>query len=379
MVLATTLIGVVPLAISACGSSGSTTTKSSSPAQSATSGAQSTCVAQADAALKSYSAIPTTLPSDFTSLSKPAVTGKTLIYVAQSGIPSDQRVATAVGEAGKATGWTVKIIQATPTVEDINSKLMQAIAQKPAAVVLEGWPIAAIAQSVAAAKAAGIVVVSAAIGDVPTGPTGYAAVSNAPASYALVGKLSADWVLRDSNCNAHVAFISTPYSVLKMESDAFAKTLTATCSACKSTYHEVQNSDLGTPAQTAAIVSAVQADPSIKYVALSGGDLAAGVAAALAQAGITGIHIIGNSPGNASLAALRNGTEDMWLAPGGLGVYGWVIFDSLLRVLDTGKAFPGFLQPYTMLTKANVPANANEDSNFPANYKTLFRTLWKVG
>jgi ABC-type sugar transport system substrate-binding protein len=380
LVVATALVAVLPLAISACTSQGSTTTKSSSAGQSATttSGAPSACVAHADAALKPYETIPTTLPSAFTPLSKQAVTGKTLIYIAQSGIPSDQRVAISVEDAGKAAGWTVQVVQATPTVEDLNAKFMQAVGKKPAAIMVEGWPIAAIAQSVAAAKSAGIVVVNAAIADVPTGPPGYAAVSNGPASYALVGNLEADWVLRESNCNAHVAFIGTPYAVFTTNADAFTKTLTTACSVCKSTTSVIQNSNLGTPAQTTAVVSAVQADPSIKYVVLATGDLAAGVAAALTQAGISGVHIIGNSPGNADFAGLRNGTEEMWLTPGGLGVYGWVLFDSLLRVFDTGRAFPGFPQPYTILTKANVPANANQDSNFPANYKTEFRALWKV-
>jgi ABC-type sugar transport system substrate-binding protein len=380
-VVAAALIAVVPLAISACSSSGSSGPKTNSSAQSGatTSGASSACVAQAAAALKPYEAIPTTLPSAFTPLSKPAVSGKTLIYVAQSGIASDQRVASSVGAAAKAAGWKMQIVQANPTVEDINAKLMAAVGKKPAAIMIEGWPIAAIAQSVAAAKAAGIALINAAIGDVPTGPTGYAAVSNGSSSYALVGDLQADWVLRQSNCNTHAVFVGSPYDVFTTQAKAFTKTLTTACSNCKSTTRVIQNSDLGTPAQTAAIISAVQADPSIKYVVLASGDIGDGLVAALAQAGITGIHIVGNSPHTADIAGLRNGTEEMWLTPGGLGLYGWVLFDSLLRVIDTGKAFPGFPQPYTILTKANVPADANEDSNFPSNYQSLFRTLWKVG
>lgn len=372
---------VAALALSACSSSSSSSSSAGGNTSKSAAGGStsaSACVSNASAYLKPFLTIPTTLPAQFTPLSKKPAPGKKVIFLASS-IPYEQVLAKSAQQAAAAVGWTSRTINFAPTVEDVNAKFQQAISDKPDVILFNGWPIAAVRQSVAAAKAAGILVVDSAVTDEPTGSgtTGFAATSDGPASYQQTAKILASWVLQDSNCNANVATFSLPYAVFSVQNAQFVKTLKAACPSCKASYHLLQNTAVGTSAATTAIVSAIQADPSIKYVNVVVGTLASGLSAALKQGGLSGVKIVGEGPAAADYAALRNGSEAMWVASSA-PINAWDMMDAALRVFDTGKPFPGFVEPNTMLTSSNVPANASDTSAYPANYVNLYKTLWKV-
>jgi ABC-type sugar transport system substrate-binding protein len=81
--------------------------------------------------------------------------------------------------------------------------------------------------------------------------------------------------------------------------------LSSKCPDCKVTYNEIQPKDLGSPAATNAMVSKLQADPSIKYAYTIIGNVAAGLTTALSQANITGVKIFGQVPDENAIKALR--------------------------------------------------------------------------
>src|SRR5439155_10460973 len=137
------------------------------------------------------------------------------------------------------------------------------------------------------------------------------ATSDGPASYQQTAQIEANWILKDSGCHANVATFSLPYDVFGVQNKQFVQTLHAACPTCTTSYHVLQNSAVGTSAATAAIVSAIQSDPSIKYVNLIVGSLAPGLSAALKQGGLSGVKILGEGPAATDYAALRNGSEAM--------------------------------------------------------------------
>jgi ABC-type sugar transport system substrate-binding protein len=362
---------IAALVISGCSTSDTTATGSTGD-----NAPMSDCAKSAAANLKPFERIPTQLPADFTPLAAAPETGKKIIYLSSS-IPYEQTLARSLAEAADAVGWSAEALNFEPTVEDLNAKFAQAISENPDVIAVNGWPIAAIQQSVDAAKRAGIVVAIAAVTDVPKDATGFAATSNGTSSFKQTGDIQANWVAKDSDCTAHVAQFSLPYDVFQAQNTQFEKTLETVCPDCQTSYTELQNTDVGTPAATNAIVSAIQADPSIKYVGVPVGALAAGLQPAFAQAGITDVKIIGSAPATADYEALKEGEGAMWVASSA-PMNAWVILDAVLRVFDTGQPFPGFVQPNVMLTPDNIPADATENSAFPTDYQEQFKTIWKV-
>jgi ABC-type sugar transport system substrate-binding protein len=366
---------IAALVVSGC--STSDTTATGSTGSTGDNGPMSDCVKTAAANLKPFERIPTHLPAYFTPLAAAPKPGKKIIYLANSN-PYEQIVAKSLAEAADAVGWSAEAINFEPTVEDLNAKFMQAISQHPDVIATDGWPIAEIQQSVDAAKKAGIVVADGAVTDVPRDTTGFAATMNGASSNQEIADIEANWVAMDSKCTGHVAQFGLPYAVLRVQNTQFEKTLKTVCPDCKTSYTELQNADIGTPAATNAIVSAVQADPSIKYVGMPIGAIDAGLQAAFAQAGVTDVKIFGGAPATAEYAAMKQGDGSMWVASSP-ALAGWVLLDAVLRVLNTGKAFPGFVEPEVMLTSDNIPADATENTAYPTDYQQEFKTLWKVG
>lgn len=375
----------------ACSSSGGSTTNSSAgnpssgnPPSSAagapsTSAAGSACVTKAQSTLQPWLKQPTSLPSGLEPLSQAPKPGGTIIKMTLNGLPSDQSVYSAIQQAAKAIGWTAKQISWDGTVEDLNSKIIQAVSEHPSIITISSQPTASLQQAFAAAKQAGVVINMEAADVPPTGYPGYSSTELTNASFDTMSQVIASWIENDSQCSAHVAIVTLQgiaaqlYSAKKIKDD-----LAADCPDCKSTTYEVSPSDIGSPKITNQITSALQADPSIKYVALSLGNLSDGLAASLNQAGLTGVKIVGQVPDPASIAALHDGSNSMWMNLS-LPLDGYMETYAGLLAMDKQAAVTVNDFPLSMLTTDNVPSGSGDAPTFPTNYPDLFKQLWKVG
>jgi ABC-type sugar transport system substrate-binding protein len=140
----------------------------------------------------------------------------------------------------------------------------------------------------------------------------------------------------------------------------------------------IQTADIGTPAATTAMVSTLQSNPRIKYAVPAIANLATGFPAALTQAGITGVKILGSVPDATAIKALQDRTTAMWVDQSSL-IEGWTELDAVLRAIESGKTVTdtgGYL--LAMLTHANVPPGPGVPV-YPANYAAEFEKLWHVG
>jgi ABC-type sugar transport system substrate-binding protein len=349
-----------------------------SSAGATTSGGASACMTAAAAFLKPWDTLATTLSPVYTPLSKKPTPGKTIIQPVNGTIPSDNDSFKQLQQAATSIGWTAKSIVFNGTVEDLNAKLMQAISEKPTAIDLSGWPVAAIQAPLAAAKAAGVTVGLNSISDAPTSYPGYASLTNGGPTAKQIGELNAYEFMRSSNCKGSTAIFSLPFPILKVATDSFTATVKANCPDCSVSYNEIQSADIGTPAATNAIVSKLQSSPSTKYVYTIIGNVADGLDTALSQANITGVKIFGQVPDPNSIAALRNGTNAWWINQSSL-MNAWTALDGILRVLDTGKVQTdtgGY--PLALLTPQNVPGGT-ANPVVPADYQSEFKKLWLVG
>jgi ABC-type sugar transport system substrate-binding protein len=219
----------------ACSSGTSTSTSGSAAAAAATSSsATSSCVAAANAYLKPWDTLPTSLSSAYTPLTTQPAPGGTVIKLVNGHIPSDNESFQQQAIAAQAIGWKAKEIVFDGTVADLNAKFQQAISAKPTAITVAGWPPAALERPLAAAKAAGIVVGLSSVSDPASSYPGYASNTNGAATAKQIGQLNAYMFMRDSGCKGSVAVFNLPFPILKVATDEFQATVKAHCPDCTS-------------------------------------------------------------------------------------------------------------------------------------------------
>jgi ABC-type sugar transport system substrate-binding protein len=374
----TTSMAIVAVAVAACSSASSSTSSTSDAAGGTSTSATAACVAAANNYLKPWQTPPTTLSSHYTPLPSKPPTGKLVIKLVNGTIPSDNQSDQQEAIAAKAIGWTARENVFDGTVPDLNAKFQQAITDKPAVITLSGWPVAAIAGPITAAKKAGIVVALSSILDQPISDPGFAALSNAGPTIATIGTLEANWFMADSKCAGSAALFSLPFPIVAYGFKVFADVVKAKCPDCTVTTSTIQTADIGTPAATTAMVSTLQSNPRIKYAVPAIANLATGLPAALTQAGITGVKILGSVPDAAAIKALQDGTNAMWVDQSSL-IQGWTELNAALWAIESGKTVTdtgGY--PLAMLTHANVPPGSGIPV-YPANYPAEFENLWHVG
>lgn len=372
---ALSVAGVALLVISACGSSGGGSQKSTAAGPGST--ASSACVTAANDYLKPYLDLPTKL-TGFEPLKSKPKPGGTLDFIYNSQIPDDIVSANAIDQVIGSIGWTIKKVAFDGTVADLVAKWDEAISEKPTVIAGSGWGVSVLGKQFDAAKQAGIVVSISSITDDPKDYPGYASLTNGPSTDKIDGEINAALVLRQSGCNARVAVFNLAYPILRIQTDAFKAFLTSHCPSCKVTYTEIQASDLGTPNATKRIISTLQADTSINYVYSVLGNIADGLHAAMRQADITNVKTFGWQPDAQSLQGLKDGTDQWWVGNGD-GINGLAVMDGALRAIDTQKAAVAPTQPIAIYTPENskdLRAFGQGAPAYPVDYQAQFKALW---
>ncbi|WP_229052453.1 substrate-binding domain-containing protein [Aeromicrobium sp. Leaf350] len=358
------------LALSACGSS-------SDSASGGSGGGDQACIDAAAEQNAEYASLPTKIAEGFTALGAAPTADGSIIALAVGSLPNDVGPAESAVEAAEAIGWTGKVISHDGSVEDVNEKLQEAIDEKPTAIVMQGTNLDSISGSLAKAEEAGVIV-AVGSGDVePQGTTGYAGTFNAANNFDLKARAMSAWILNDSGCSTNALMVGLPYPILKTMGDSFVASYEETCSDCTAEYQELPLAQVGTPAATTAIVSSVQADPSIGYVVVQDSVIATGLRAALDQAGLNDVKITGITPDAQAYSALKNGTNSMWML-NSLPFVGYVMVDTVLRVLDTGEPVAAIEYPTPVLTKENLPEGADSSLAIPEDFREQFLEVWGV-
>jgi ABC-type sugar transport system substrate-binding protein len=373
------LLFAILLAICTLPSKGSTASGQVKLTASARSVSRATCISDAQTYLKPYASPATTLGSGFTPLPRKPTRGKTVVFVYQGNISAILGEYQGLKAATAAAGWVFKGISYDGTPAGLTAGIEQAITEKPYAIYFSGTDPSAIPNAIHDAKAAGIVVEDTSVLTAPQSYPGYAVTTIGAGANRLAGTIIANWVMADSKCTANVAiFAVTNLPILNPQTDAFLSTIKAKCAACKTSYTLLPISELETPALTSSIVAKLQSSPATKYVLAASGFISDGLPAALSQAGIKGLKIVGNVPSDQSIADLRSGGTTMWVSESSV-LAGWIGLNALLRASETGKMVNSESVPrYTILTQKNV-GKMTTVPIYPVNYSAEFKKLWKVG
>lgn len=335
-------------------------------------------VQEAKAFVEKWSATPTSLGLE-AELSKTPEPGKRIAHI-RCPIEGCEAIYTGLDEASKQLGWTVEPFNMDNTPEGVNQAFQAALERKPDGIVISGIPAQVYQQHLNAAKTAGIPVVSLSVKDEASGMDGnglIATINQAPQTQRF-GELVGNWIVADDNGEGgDVAVFSVAnFPTLTPFADTVKRIVGERCANCDTQIVNVQVSDVGRrmPSQ---VVSALQQNPKIKYVAMAFGQMSTGVRPALNAAGYKDVKLVGEGSYAANLEALRTGNEQMWAGLTST-LQGWYAMDAFARHFngDDVKPADDVIMPTQILTKANV----GSDKWFlgPKDYQQRFTTLWKV-
>jgi ribose transport system substrate-binding protein len=289
--------------------------------------------------------------------------------------------------AAKALGWDPTVItynSATP-----GTAVQQAINEGYKYIATTSITLNTITPQVQEAKAKGIALFEAYTSDTAEGAKNglYGVAQNAEGDVKS-GGLMADWLIANSNGKANVVYVDIPlYPSLVGQGQGAAAEFTKLCPSCKFATLPVSVTQLGAGQVPAAIVTYLQAHPSVDYVYLSFQDLDAGVYSALRAAGLTSrVKIVGTEAEATQLHEVVSGEETMWTILPEPYVM-WEVVDWMARQSE-GVLTPAALAAddsgvdFIVDTPKAAQAQLNADGGNwpgPANYQAQFEKLWHVG
>jgi ribose transport system substrate-binding protein len=361
------------LAIAACSSSSSTSTSSGSGGTSS-SGSSSSGVAAAKAYQDQFLKTPTSIGVSTPLKSKPEA-GKLLIGL-DSGLGSAKVLAQYWAQAAADAGWKYKDLISGTTPSAQQAAFNSAIQQNPDGILTSGIPESTIASGLALAQQKGIWVNTSASTDQPKGAMFDTSIAN-PDQLHEWGKMVAAYVVTQSNGKADIQTFSLPVFPILYEFDkAFKAAIAQWCPDCKVTEHPQQGSDIGTKTPQ-SVVSAVTRAPSTNWLIFDLGDLETGVDAALAAAGLHGLHIGGLTADVPNIEGLKNKKQDVWTAYS-LPIVAYRQVDSFARKFEDVQTLKAAL-PTQLLTQDNVSSMvADSTQNYVgvSDYRDQFKKLW---
>jgi ribose transport system substrate-binding protein len=330
-------------------------------------------VPAASAALAEVTQAPVTIGVTTPLKSKPP-TGKVFVDLQSNEQPAIPNT-TGIEEAAAALGWTVKVISfqsANPAT--LVSAMNQALQYKPVAVSLAGLPQALWTQEVAKYQAAGTIITPIDIGVNPVSATVPINIGESTTQGAAL----ANWFAVDSGGSGKALLVTIPdFPALASVSAGVTATVTANCPKCQLTDLNATIPQQDSNGIVPAIVSALQRDPSIKYVLAAVGVEVPGLPSALKGAGITGIKIAGAFAGIEQTQDLVNGSESAWVSQN--QVYeGILAVDTAARHVEGMSISPnGGGTPIQVLTQSTV-GTPSLSLNAPADALAQFEKLWHV-
>ncbi len=372
MLVLVSLVAALALVVAGCGGSDDDTTASGgADTTEAAGGSGGAGLAKAEEVVGEYEGAPESIGITEPLKAKPEA-GKRITMVACNLAPC-KALFEGGKEAAAALGWKAKAIVTTGEPEDLNKKLGQAISEKPDGILVSGFSREVFEESMQKAEAAGIPIVSSGVPDEVESP--YIAVTTNTPVFERNGEILGDWIAVDSAGEAKVAIFNVPiFPILTAFSEAVQTSLGEACD-CEAKIVDQQVTDIGTSLPK-NVVSTLQTDPDISYVVFPDGSFAAGVVAALRDAGLEDVKLVGQVPGEANLAELQRGDEDAYMGYSTEWI-SWAGFDSFARFFqDMDPKNDPLAAPTQILTPENVEG---DEPWTPEGYQEQFEALWKLG
>ncbi|KOV64109.1 sugar ABC transporter substrate-binding protein [Streptomyces sp. MMG1121] len=307
-----------------------------------------------------------------------AVSGKTIVYVAQTMTnPGVAGVAQGVREAAKVIGWNVRVIDGEGTPAGIQAALSEAVSLRPSGIVIGGFDPDSTSQQVARATAAGIPLIGWHAVDSPGPSMRPRLFTNVTTHVDDVTAISAQWVIARSRGNAGVVlFTDASIPFAKHKSELIRKRL-AVCAGVRLLAYEnipIEDASSRTPREVSSLLSRYGSrwTYSVAINDLYFADAAPAFRAA-GEEGSGPPFNIGAGDGDPS-AFQRINSEQYQAAtvPEPLSLQGWQILDEFNRAFS-GRPASGYVAPVHVSTAATSKGATSWD---PSGYREAYRKIW---
>lgn len=372
--IASALIVLTAVAVSACGSSSQSSSTATTSAQQAA--ATSTTAATTSLA-SAYLTAPTKLVVTEPLTRRPP--HEKAVFLS-NGIEIAQQISAGMKAASTALGWsysTLAVNQNNPAT--VESSMLSAINSGANVVFVSATPSAVFKPALAAARQHGTAIIDVASGNAPTnGVT--ALVNNARANGPEWGKLLALGALADASqrkSTAKIVLVTSPvFATILGATDAVATaTVQAHCSNCSFSTLDIPPDDLFAGKAPADIVSYLQAHPDTNYILQDSSLTDPGLTAALKAAGLTP-RIFGVAPLAPQVQEVASGQEAGWVIDP-LQVEGWMAVDAAARHFTGGN--PTLYNTQGIPSYLLVKSNTSGPTEVPVGYEQQFMQMWHVG
>lgn len=277
----------------------------------------------------------------------------------------------------KELGWKIRTYDGGVTPASFLSAMDDVVQNPGDGVLLIGeLPNSAMASQIKALSAKHIPIVE----SVSSSPVGGDVIADfsPPAEIAQSGKVMAAWTIVDSNAKADVAFFWDPTYTSQAPAEQAFMTEMATCSTC-TVSAQVTNFTTGVgTTDPAQVVSYLQANPNVDYVAFDIGDAIVGVPQALAAAGLASrVKIETRISDVVNFQDIAAGTETLAVTEE-TSELGWRMDDAMARWFLHDSLSPCCRTPIAtihVITSADLPTNVNVPYTVPG-YQSDFLKAW---
>lgn len=381
-VMATTIgIGVISLAVAACGSSSGSGSSSQTPAGGSSAGGGSAGVNAAKAALTKYKAIPTFTSPGSQLDGKSIAAGKTVLVIPYSStIQYNVAFADAIKKADDAVGFKTTIYSDDGTPTSWAAGINLGISQHVAVIdLIAGLDVEQIKPQIQAATKAGIAVVGSTYNDASQ-PTPSYLTTDVPLGYAQAGRLEADQAIADTNGKADVIVItSSGLNASTAMTPGVQQEFKSQCPSCTVHVIDVPVTQWATQI-TPQVESTIASDPNVNYVLPNYDSEAQYVIAALTAKGVenkVGIATFNGTPAPMALVASGKMTMDVGE---NIAWAGYATTDANLRSIgQTNKPAVTIDEhiPLRVFDKTNI-ADAGNPPNLSSGYGDAEQGYLKV-
>ncbi|CAN7708398.1 MULTISPECIES: substrate-binding domain-containing protein [Neorhizobium] len=309
--------------------------------------------------------------------------GKTIVVLAgdlkNGGILG---VTTGVEEAAKAIGWEVKVLDGAGSIGGRTAAFGQALALKPAGIIINGFDAVEQAPALEQVKAAGIPLVAWHAGPVigPDKKTGLFA--NVSTDAMEVSKAAADYAYVDAKGKPGVIiFTDSTYAIAIAKADkmkAEIEVLGGTVLAYVDT--PIAETSQRMPQLTTSLLQKY-GDKWTHSLAIN--DLYFDfMGPSLAAAGKGGtdapINVAAGDGSESAYQRIRAGQFQKVTVAEPLNLQGWQLVDELNRAF-AGETWSGYLSPLHVVTSGNVEFDGGPKNSFdPDNgYRDEYKKLWR--
>jgi ribose transport system substrate-binding protein len=195
---------------------------------------------------------------------------------------------------------------------------------------------------------------------------------------AQASAVPADWMIAASNGKPGnvVSFTSPGLGILITASNAFASGFHKLCPGCSLSTQPEALSSIGTTLP-GAVVSYLQAHPSVKYVFMTFGDMMIGVPSAVQAAGLQGIQFTTQSAAPTDVGYVKAGQEAS-VAAYPLDFIYYVSMDAMARQMlhDNVAAAKSWIFPTQLMTSQNVSTFDATGYATTPGLVSYFNKLW---